>query len=103
MSLDLDHGHAPVLTLELMGVSVSVQFDRYDLDRSRYNYRVTCQNVTDQGDDLAHAGEPNLSRALGDLFGFMSDPSLFPNLSRAGLDLEELSGMGTMELEPVDA
>jgi hypothetical protein len=89
--IDLDNTADPVLSLTLDGITVAVQFDRYDLDRCRYRYRVSCEghNIADEGDDLSCVGEPDLVDALRTLGAFMR-PDLFPNLHQAGADLDRI-------------
>lgn len=95
----------PTLTLAMPdGLTYAVAFDRYDGDRCRYWWRIAVEshNVADECDDLSMVGEPDLTAALETLLTFASctdDPArLFPNLHRAGLDLEQSATEAHMEI-----
>ena len=93
----------PTLTLSMPdGVTYSVAFDRFDLDRIRYSWRIAVEshNVADAASDLSMVQyEPDLADALRTLLCFANgDPSLFPNLTAAGLDLAQCAEDAAMEL-----
>lgn len=86
----------PSLSFEVAGVTFTVAFDRADahqLNRMRYYWEVSAQNVRDYGDDLTCVGDVDLRAALESLIVFAEcgdTAELFPNLHAAGLSFDDL-------------
>ena len=99
--MTINHNQNPVLTMRDMGFDISVWFDRYDGDRSRYGYRIVGQDHRDgdpvyaEGDDLSECGDPDLVSALRSLLSFWSAAiESYPDGENASLFPAELLSLG---------
>jgi hypothetical protein len=85
----------PTLTLTMPdGVELAVSFDRWDQHRTRWHWSlgIPSHGILDTGDDLAHGQGCDYFAALDTLAAFIESDSahIFPNLHRAGLDLDRV-------------
>ena len=97
------------------GLSVSVEFDRWDLDRAQWHYVISAGGeVLAEGSDLRDgAGSPCEARALATLLGFLSayaesvsweartgreseNASLFPESLRAAAEIVGSDGFAML-------
>ena len=110
----MNNNRNPVLTLNDLGLTISVWFDRYDSgqpDRCHYGYRIVGADHRDgdpilaEGTDLTCVGEPDLVDAMKSLCSFWSaaiesynytprgeNADLFPEaLLELGIDADEVA------------
>ena len=107
----MNNNRNPVLTLEDLGLSISIWFDRYDGDRCQYGYRIVGADhregdpIYAEGTDLRSPGEPDLADAMRTLCSFWSaaiesynytprgeNADLFPEaLLELGIDADEVA------------